>query len=574
MVIRKLVKITSVTVGLCMLVLSFSACKPQEKGSSTQNSTKAVVQDSASSAANTSGEETDPFGKYSPAIEVTAARYNNSNFKFIPGDPEKDSLEKNVWITAYEEQLGIQVKYLWIPPVDQYEQKWNVSIASNDIPDVAAVNAKIFNMLASNGMLEDVADVFDKYASQDYKEYNKMDDGLTKQFCTFDGKLMALPMTGSQPDNTPLLFLRMDWLKKVGLPEPGNMEELLQIAEAFVKEDPDGNSKNDTYGLVLNKDVVTGFCDLGGFFNGYHAYWNIWLDDGAGNLVYSTIQPEMKTALQKLQDMYKAGLLDKEFAVKDPWKAGEAVAAGKVGIAYGVNWAPLVSFTDNIQADPKAEWKAFPVLSIDGNPAKPQASFTPTEYFVVKKGFKNPEAAVKILNLNIKLSTDYELAGKYLSDDKVSEIGNYKLGHFLSRPWDNLTTHLSVADIFTSGDESGLTTANAKTKRTYEAIKAAVQGDRKQFANNLVFGIGGTFSIINQYKNSNQIQVDLLKTFPTPTMAEKGANLDMKIKEAFLKIIMGAPIDEFDKVVSEWRSMGGDDVIKEANAWYKASKDK
>lgn len=570
MISPKFVKTISVFIAMCMLVLSFTACGPKKAETTSEGSSTSAVQSADSSVE----QNIDPFGKYTPAIEVTAARYNNSNFKFIPGDPEKDSLENNVWITAYEEQLGIKVKYIWTPPMEQYEQKWNVSIASNDIPDIAPVNSKIFKMLADAGMVEDMTDVFEKYASPQYKKYNEMDDGLTKQFCTFDGKLMALPLTGSQPDNTPVLFLRMDWLKKVGLPEPSTMEDVTKISEAFAKDDPDANGKDDTYGLVLNKDINTGFCDLGGFFNGYHAYWNIWLEDGSGNLVYSTIQPEMKTALKKLQDMYKAGLLDKEFAVKDSWKVGESIAAGKAGMAYGVNWAPLVSFTDNIVADPKAEWKVFPVLSIDGAPAKPQASFSPVEYFVVRKGFKYPEAAAKILNLNIELSSSYEQAKKYLSDDKVSEIGNYKLGHYVSEPWVNLNTHLSVVDILSSGDESKLTTASSKIIRTYESIKAASNGTRKEFAMDLVFGKEGSYSIINKYKTNNQIQVDLFKTFPTPTMSEKGTNLDMKLKEAFLKIIMGSPIDEFDKAVSDWRNMGGDDLVKEVNEWYKTTKAK
>jgi putative aldouronate transport system substrate-binding protein len=46
-------------------------------------------------------------------------------------------------------------------------------------------------------------------------------------------------------------------------------------------------------------------------------------------------------------------------------------------------------------------------------------------------------------------------------------------------------------------------------------------------------------------------------------------------KEVFVKIIMGAaPIEEFDKFVSDWMQLGGEDMIKEANEWYDMIKSK
>jgi len=62
---------------------------------------------------------------------------------------------------------------------------------------------------------------------------------------------------------------------------------------------------------------------LRAYLNGCHAYENIWIDDGNGGLVNSDIQPEVKQALAALQDMFKKGLIDPEFAVKDTEKAAK-----------------------------------------------------------------------------------------------------------------------------------------------------------------------------------------------------------------------------------------------------------
>lgn len=80
-------------------------------------------------------------------------------------------------------------------------------------------------------------------------------------------------MIGAQ---TPLLWLRTDWLTKLGLSEPKTWEEVLQISNAFTTKDPDGNGKADTFGIALSKDIINGYPSLNGFLNAYGAYPRIW----------------------------------------------------------------------------------------------------------------------------------------------------------------------------------------------------------------------------------------------------------------------------------------------------------
>lgn len=75
--------------------------------------------------------------------------------------------------------------------------------------------------------------------------------------------------------------------------------------------------------------------------NAYHAYPGMWTTDDTGRIVYGSIQPEMKDALQVLQNMCNDGLLDKEFAVKDIAKAADLTSAGKCGLAFGAMRAPF-----------------------------------------------------------------------------------------------------------------------------------------------------------------------------------------------------------------------------------------
>ena len=56
-----------------------------------------------------------------------------------------------------------------------------------------------------------------------------------------------------------------------------------------------------------------------------------------------------------------------------------------------------------------------------------------------------------------------------------------------------------------------------------------------------------------------------------PTLAadiEKGAALLTARNEAFVRIIMGDSIDTFDQFVENWKKNGGDEMAKEATAWF------
>ncbi|MDG0790291.1 hypothetical protein OMP38_05080 [Cohnella ginsengisoli] len=56
---------------------------------------------------------------------------------------------------------------------------------------------------------------------------------------------------------------------------------------------------------------------------------------------------------------------------------------------------------------------------------------------------------------------------------------------------------------------------------------------------------------------------------PTPTMGDKLSVLQAKQAEVWTKIILGAPVSEYDKFIAEWKKLGGDQITAEVNDWYK-----
>src|SRR5690554_3152185 len=182
------------------------------------------------------------------------------------------------------------------------------------------------------------------------------------------------------------------------------MSDLRKISKAFTENDPDGNNANDTFGLVATKDLWGGFGGLEGYMAGYNAYPNIWLEDDKSQLVYGSIQPEVRTALLTLQEMFKNGEIDREFGIKDGGKVSEDIASGKIGMEYGQQWNSIWPLQLNVNNDPNAQWQAFPIVSdiADQSSVKVPLQFMTTKYFVVRKGAKNPEAVIKMFNMHVE----------------------------------------------------------------------------------------------------------------------------------------------------------------------------
>ncbi|MCD9020661.1 extracellular solute-binding protein [Cohnella silvisoli] len=553
---------------IVLLAAVLAACNSNKGNSESSPSASSAPSASTESSPSASApaEAIDPLGKYDPPIEVTVIRPYDENVKFAEGESAND----NLWTRRYEEKLGIKIKYNWTlqGPIDQYYQKLNVAIASNDLADIMTVNSSQLKQLVEAGQLADLTETYDKYASDFMKKVFADDGGTAISSATFGDKLLALPRIGSDIDEVPLLWVRTDWLKKLNLPEPKTMADVLAISEAFTTKDPDGNNKADTFGLGLTKDLNGGFAGFEGFLNGYHAYYNTWLKDASGQLVNSNIQPEMKAALADLQKIYSGKQIDKEFGTKDGGKVAEAVTSGKLGMYYGAMWTPVWPIQDGRNLDPNMEWKPFALPSIDGQPAKGQVPFTVSQYYVVKKDAKNPEAAIKLLNYWF----DHNYVQPYQTpESKYDGIETFKYLILSGSPiTENLDVYRKAKPLIEANDIEGMKTAR---EGQIKEIAKYLEGDQKSWGYYKILGPDGSYTVIEQLMQENRIQRSEFFGAPTPTMGEKGSTLDTLLKETFTKIIMGAaPIDEFDKFVENWKKLGGDQITKEVNDWAASRK--
>ncbi|QNK56835.1 extracellular solute-binding protein [Paenibacillus sp. PAMC21692] len=550
---------SGLAVLLSAILLTVTACSGNNGAA---NSPESSASPSASEAS--SPEAIDPLGKYDPPIELTTIRSIGAEQAYDPGE----NIDKNTIYDYYEQKLGIKIKNNWTVN-NEYDAKLKIAIASNDLPDFFKVSAADLPTLIENDMIMDITEIWDKTASPDTKSEFTKDGGRQIKTATFNGKMMAIPQTDSPYNSMNYVWVRKDWLKELNLPEPKTMTDLFQISEAFAKRDTGGNGK--AYGLSLSK-----LLNLSGYFAGYHLYPKQWVKDASGNLIYGSLDPNMKTALQQLQDMFKAGQIDPEFGVKDESKELEMIANDRVGLLYGAFWHSA-AFGSAVKDDKLVQdWGVYPIPSIDDNPALSLTSAAVSNYYVINKKAKNPEAVIKLLNLWI----DYVLHPNEENNVLVFGQAHKDTGKFF---WEinpvvafsqdaNVQSGDLIPRALATGDTSLLGTDVDRNSR-YEAVKKYLEGEVTfpNWLQYMIAGEGGSMALMFDAYNKDLFHFNEFSGAPTPTMGDKMSVLNAKEDEVVTKIIMGAlSVDEYDNFISEWKKLGGDQITVEVNEWYKS----
>jgi putative aldouronate transport system substrate-binding protein len=555
--------ITFASLALSISLVFVSACSNGNNSNSGNGGALEASSSAVSPSSSPASVEVNPFEKYEPAIEITTVRSTSARFKFLDGE----SLDNNAWTRAYENELGIKVKNVWTTDEAQYQNKMNVTIASGDLPDLMFVSPAQFQQLLESDQIEDLTTAYDQYASPFLRKIMEQDaNGLMKKAATVDGKMMGITGFGSIEQGTPVIWLRTDWLEQADLPEPTSFDDILNIAEAFKKD------HSGAYGIGLNKDLFGGLATIEGIANAYHAYPKIWLKDDSGKLVYGSVQPEMKQTLATLQDMYKRGLIDKEFGVKDGNKIAEDIMNNKIGLIYANFWHPLWPLQEamNMNAADGMTWKPYPVLSADDQVASPSTTIPVTGYYVIKKGYKHPEAAIKLANLQLKNAWSDEAQAELYNTDKDQTPFYLYPTISMEPPSKNLEAGIAVTEAYRAKDFSKL---NEEQKGYYDNVLAYLDNnDIKSFGNALIFGPGGSeMEVLKKYVEENRMKIGEFYGAPVPTQQMKQATLDKLELETFTKIIVGeSSVDEFDSFVEKWHKLGGDEITNEINEWNAA----
>ena len=527
----------------------------------------------------------DPLAKYSTPITIKIGRTVNSDFKFLGGD----TADSNAWTKMYKDELNIDVKNMWVVDQSQATTKMNTAIASGDYPDIFSVTPSDYQKYANSGVIADVTSLYDKYMTAHGKEIVNSDNGYALNSAKINGKLYGIPSVNNPYDSANILFLRKDWLTKLNLQVPKTAADVAKIAAAFTNQDPDSNGKKDTYGLALDgKDVANWWGGVEPFFEMYGAYpvqsnsgYSL-IKDSSGNLVWGGSLDGMKPALTELQNYYKSGFVAKDFGTMDYNKAIAEVTSGRAGMFFAPMFGAMTVSNDFLKTNPSGELIAVPIPGADANtPGKAYLPSSLGNITVISSKCKNPEAVFKIFCEDLEkvaFAKDAATYNKFYGDSTTNT--GWKLaitGGLL--PMKNYINFQKVSVAVEKKDPSGL---NLEQTAYYNQVTKDYQGkpvngtDLAYVASWGVYNVfadpNGGYAAVDKLIKAKSYVMDGFGGAPTGKMSAVASTLSDLAKTKIIKIIYGsATPDSWDSVVSNWKKIGGDDVLTDSNAWLKST---
>lgn len=551
-------------VGIIVFALLWQNRAPQEsREESSESSGETTAKEEQWKAA-----ETTPLGKYPETVEYTLGKISGANNSNLPIG---DTYEDNAYTRYLRNVLNIQnINAFALEADGSYEEALAAAISDRDIPDVMVVNGRDnLARLVESGMIADLSEVYEQCTTDTIKEmYDSYGDFLLDS-ATFDGKLYALP-NAEIDDGAMMLWLRDDWIEKLGLKKPETMEEAMDVVKAFVENDVAGNG--ETVGLACSTGLIAGSDETYGVDTVFTKYGSVpenWILNDNGEVEYGSLTQETKEALGYLNELYESGVIDSRFLLRKTENIDELVIDGKCGAIFGRWWAPNNPLNASYDADHTADWEPYFLTAEEENQVQTFASFDDWMYVVVRKGYEHPE----IVGKYVSAIFDYS---RYEDNQYAREVNEYFSINVdpTARPM-NINVDYRDA-LYRSGE-------NIRKALTNEISITQLSGLERSYYDTCRSFVGGSLTTANGWAayTSRVTAVDTLieggiKEENLLFMGEADAEIPQELQEleqqTFLQIIVGEkPLDYFDTFVVEWYENGGRELTDSVREAYAAT---
>lgn len=526
-------------VGAAVLLgVSLTACGGASKGANTTTSQaeKAAGTSESTTAANSSTATSGEKPTVSIMLpDVTGNALSNENSDKV--------------IQMIEDHTGVKVDWRWEQD-STFEEKFGLTLMDRDnMPMILTgkrdITANVVDA-ARKGAFWDLTPFLEDSASYpNLSQYNKN----TMKAMTVDGKIIAL-YRGREVGRFGLTY-RTDWAEKVGITKtPETVEDVYDMMYKFTYNDPDGNGKQDTYGLEMTK--YTGPLDI---IQTWFGCGNEWVDHD-GKLIPVHQTSEYREALKWMRKIYEEGLIRKDWAAVDSGTFSDALKKGEAGVFVDVQdsanriWR---YYMNNKVPSAVDSSKLASMTTVGPIAGKTLATSGYNGYFLITKaGAKTEEDVKNCLHFLDKMC-----------DDEMLVLGDY-----------------------------GLEGIDWNLNDKGEIVKTNALNFEKQAA----VGINGAFCYI---PNSQPTEPKIYKDEPTiaqeegyaksrevavvnPALgylvssevnAEVGTDIEQIIDDARTQYICGQIDDAgFDAAAQTWLDRGGDRLIEDINKMYQADK--
>ena len=514
---------------------------------------------------------TTPFGAYPETIEYTLGKMtsvNNSNM------PENDTYTDNAYTRYIKSVINVQNVDVFEANDSQYDTNVSMVISMGSLPDIMVVSSQDeVEQLVEAGLIEDLTESYNNCISDRIRKmYESYGDSL-KDMVTYDGKIMALPETNIT-DGPNLVWLRKDWMDKLGLSEPHTIDDVVNIVKHFISEDPgnngvDASGKPNTVGLAVDTDV-TGECGYSSellldiIFACFGAYPKQWIMNDDGEIVYGSVTDEAKEALSYINNLYNQGVIDNDFLLRTSTNICELIENGLCGSFFGPWWAPNNPLANAVSRNPDADWQPY-LIATDSDGTTSYHSQNPCyKYVVVRKGYEHPEIAAKMISVMFdKVRFDCTDSEEFKNYYQINVEPT-------ARPLSINVDYNNALSICYRNIDAAI--SGRKNPDSLELLERSFYDACSEYIKNANKTSTQWAAYMSRIKACSLIAQDNIKVVDslyfktTDTMKSHWWRLKAKEKEAYLKIISGEEdISYFDTFVKEWNEQGGQTITSEVS---------
>lgn len=217
------------------------------------------------------------------------------------------------------ENTGVKVEYMH-PAMGQGVEQFQILLASNELPDIVHYTWNVYpggpDMAIKDEYILKLNDILPKYAPALWG-YLQENEDWDKQSKSDKGSYYAFPQMSQDVKVAYGPVFRSDLLKKVNVELPRTIDEWEAVLTALKKNGVESPFIASAAGLIK------AFSPAFGIYTG-------WYRNG-DKVVYGQAQPQYKDLLIKLNDWYKKGLIDPDFASVDSKAIESKILNGQAG---------------------------------------------------------------------------------------------------------------------------------------------------------------------------------------------------------------------------------------------------
>jgi putative aldouronate transport system substrate-binding protein len=461
-----------------------------------------------------------------------------------PSGPVKISIMANLQTTEVpsdklekllEQKTNSELDIQWVPD-GSYDEKYQASFATGTLPQAVYLkNAASFVLMrdaVKDGQFWEVGPYL-----KDYPNLSKLNETVLKN-SSVNGKIYSLYQE-RQPARSGLIY-RKDWADKLGIPAPKTVDDVYNMLKKF-KEAGLGGGK--TIPLADRNDLVYGSFKTLSMYFGTPNNWGV----QDGKLIPEFMTPGYLETMKFMKKLYNEGLINQDFPVTSKTEQQNLMYSGRSGMYIGT-MGDVKNMHDKTKVNvPDAVFEVTnEITDKDGKKVTWGLSGYGTVVLFPKSSVKNEKELKAILGVFDKFYSP-EIADllKYgvkeehysLKDGKVVPSTDAKLIEREVRPYLNM----ALAD-----------TTNVTP--SYYALPVHEKSN--------------TLSI----EAEKFMVVDPTASLDSKTYTESGARLQDQIKDATYQYILGKIDDAgFQAAIKKWQNDGGQKIIDEFNAQYKAN---